>query len=343
MSLQSGSLGRLWFGPQTAKGTAATTYYGFRANVGDVAPGQLFRNVGNLVGGSFLPGGSIKTAAFGAGGITLPPPLENYLGWLLYAFAGTVTSNTLSDSVSYYEHYFPSGADSTAPGKYLTARRTIPGGSAQYEQMEDLVPSRILLGITPGEYVTMRFDAMGRTISAPDGSGWTFTSEDETSVPIACRGGLEMPDGSSLSTATGAALEIINVLPPMNQVLVVGSYYPYDFPVLTRAITLSYTHLYETNTLYTNFYWNGTAWQPTIYSTSLDVYVQSTGYMTGTSATPYEFKLWANNVDWACDPITLAGGQLIGMRITGSVAKASSGFDWYMRLRNLTASYTWPT
>lgn len=342
MSLQSGSLGKFWFGPQTAKGTAATTYYGFRANLVEVAPGQRSTPIGNLVGGSFLPGGNIKTAAWGAGGIVMPPPLDDYVGWLLFAFAGSVTSNTLADGGSYYEHYMPSGADSTAPGKYLTARRSIPGTATQYEQMEDMVPSRIMLGITPGQYVTMRYEVAGRTISAPDGSGWSFSSKDETSVPIACKGGLELPDGTALETATGASLDVVNVTPGLDQVLTVGSYYPYDFPVLTRAITLSFTNLWETKDIYANFYYSGTAWTPVQYTSSLDVYVQSPGNMSGTS-TPYELKLWASNVQWDCDPVRTAGGELIGMTTRGTVADAGSGFDWYWRLRNVTASYTWPT
>jgi len=342
MSLQSGSLGKFWLGPQAAKGTAAETFYAFRANLVDVAPGQMFRNIGPQVGGTFLPGGSIKTAAFSGGGVVMPPVLDDYLGWLLYAFAGSVTSNTLTDGVSYYEHYFPSGADSSAPGKYLTARRVIPGTAAMYEQMEDLVPTRLLLTITPGEYATMRYDVVGRTISAPDGSGWTHSAKDEASIPISCKGGLEFPDGSDIETATAVSIELVNIVPDMRRVQTVGSYYPYDFPVLGRNITLSFQHLHETKTLYSLFYWNGTAWQPTVYSTSFDVYVESTGDMTGTS-TPFELKVWGNNVDWACDPIRLAGGELIGMAVTGSVARATSGYDWYMRLRNLTSAYAWPS
>jgi len=340
MSLQSGTEGKFWFGPQTGKGTAASTYYSFLASLVQVAPQQMVRSLGPVVGGRFLPYGLIKTAAWGGGPVVLPPILDDYIGWLLYAFAGTCTSNDMGDST--YEHTMPSGADDSAPGKYLTARRKIPGTADQYEQMEDLVPYRIVLGITPGEYVNMRYETIGRTVSAPDGSGWSFSAKDETSIPIACRGGLELPDGSSLATATGAALEIVNVIPDLGRVLVVGDYYPYDFPVLTRAITLSFTHLYETNTLYQNFYWDGTAWKPDVYSTSMDVYVQSTTDISGASA-PYELKLWAQNVDWACAPLNLAGGGLLEFAITGTVSQASSGFDWYFRLKNATSEYTWPT
>jgi len=345
MALQSGSLGVLYVARQTAKGTAATeTYSKFRANTADYAPQQMFRNIGNLVGGSFLPAGSIKTAAFSAGAWVLPPPPDNYLGWLFHAFAGSVTSNTLSDSGNYYEHYFPSGADDTAPDKYLTLRRTIPGTANQYEQMEDVRPSRLLLTLTPGEYASLRFEGMGRTISAPDGAGWSAganAAESHTNVPISVSGGIEIPDGTSLGTATGVSVDIRNMPPDIRDVQVMGSYYPYDFPVLTRQITVDFTHLWETKTLYQNMYWDGTAWDTSIYSTSCDLYVNSTTYITGT--TPYQINVWMDGVDWNCDAVPLTGAELIRVRFTGTAKDAASGYDWYLRLRNGTASYTWPT
>lgn len=341
MTLQSGSLGKFWFGPQTAKGTAATTYYGYKGNLVDLAPQQIVRNIGPQVGGSFVPPGSVKTGAFGGGAAIFAPSLDDYIGWLLYAFAGSVTSNSMGGG-TYYEHLFPSGADSTAPGKYLTGRRSVPGTATLYEQMEDLVPVRILLGVTPGEYATMRFEAVGRTISSPDGSGWAYTTKDETTVPLGVRGGIEIPDGSEHGTITGLSLEIANVIPDIRQVMVIGSYYPYDFPVLARNITANFNYLWESKTFYDNFYWNGTAWQPTIYSSSLDVYIQTPGDIAG-AAVPYELKLWAANVDWQCAPPRLAGGELVAFAVTGTVTAAASGFDWFLKLRNGTSLYTWPT
>jgi len=340
MALQTGTLGKFWFGPQIARETAATTFYAFRGNALDLAPGQQFRNIGPMVGGSFLPADSIKTAAFSGGGVTMPPILDDYLGWLLYAFTGSVTSNDMGDNS--YEHYFPSGADSTAPTTYLTGRRQIPGGTVHYEQMEDLVISRMLFNLAGGEYVSARFDMMGRTITAPDGAAWVHTPKGYDSVPISCRGGVELPDGSSLETASAATIEVVNVIPPINRVLTVGSYYPYDYPILTRNITFSFDHLYETDTLYELLYWNGTAWQPTIYSTTFDVYVQSASDITGASD-PYELKFWSANMEWTCEPLRLVGGDLILLRITGTMAAATSGFDWYVRLKNNTEEYVWPT
>jgi hypothetical protein len=339
MSLQSGSLGRFWLGAQTAKGSAASTYYGFKANMVDVSPGQDYRDIGQLVGGSLLPGGSIKTAAWSSGGLVMPPPLDDYIGWLLYAFAGSVS--TVDNGDSTYSHYFPSGADSTAPGKYLTARRSVPGTDTLYEQMEDLVPTRLLWGLTPGEFTTLRADLVGRTPSNPDGSGWSYSAKDETSVPISCKGAFELPNGTEVETSAAVTMEMVNIVPNLREVLTLGSYYPFDFPVLGRAISVSFSHLWETKDLYVSNYFSAGDWSPTVYSSSLDLYVQSPGNITG--SVPYELRFYAPSVDWRCQPVPLAGGELIRMNMVGTVTDYSSGYDWWLMIKNGTANYTWPT
>lgn len=340
MSLQSATLGRFWIGPQTAKESAATTYYPFKGNLIDAAPGQMTRNLGSMVGGSLLPAGSIKTAAWSGGGMTLPPPLDDYIGWLLYAFAGT--ASTVDNGDSTYTHYFPSGADSESVARYLTARRTIPGSSTLYEQMEDMVPVRLLWSFTPGEFAVLRSDMIGRTPTKPTSFDTTFNAKDQSSVPIACKGHFELPDETPITTATAVTLEIANLVPDLRQVLTLGSYYPLDFPVLGRAATINFSYLWENSTLYETLYYSGTAWSPIIYNSSVEVEVQSPGFITG--ALPYKLSFYADSVDWQCQPIALAGGDLVQLNMTGSIADSSAaGHDWYLALTNGTASYTWPT
>ena len=346
MSLQPATLGNLWLGPQTAKDSAAADgdMHGFKANLIEVAPAQMVRNVGQLVGGSLLPGGSIKTAAWSGGSVVLPPPLDDNLGWLLYAFAGSVSSVDNSDGT--YTHFFPASTDGSAPSKYLTARRTVPGSSTLYEQMMDQVVYRLQWGFTPGEFTTLRADMVGRTPSKPDGSGWAASAEagkDETSVPIACKGHFKLPDGTAVETATAVSLEMANIIPDMRRVLTMGSYYPYDFPVMGRALSLSFSYLWENSDLYESLYYSGTAWSPIIYSSDVSVEVQSPGFIT--AALPYKLNFMAENVDWACQPVRLAGGDLVEIAMTGSVSVAPSGsnYDWYLALTNGTDEYLWPT
>lgn len=339
MSLQSATLGRFWLGPQPGLGSAAGTYYGFKANQVNVAPVQMTRNVGQLVGGSLLPGGSIKTAAWSGGAMVMPPPLDDYIGWLLYAFAGSVSSVDNADGS--YSHYFPGGADSSAPAKYLTARRSVPGANTLYEQMEDQVVTRMLWSFAPGEFATLRAEMAGRTPSSPDGSGWAFDAKDETSVPIACKGSFELPSGTMVDTVSGVTLEMGNITPPPQQVLAMGSYYPIDFPVLGRQISLSFASLWEDKALYDSLFYDTGVWTPTVYSSSVEVVVQSTANISG--SIPYELAFYAPEVGWECQPVGLEGGGLVAMQMTGIVTDAASGFDWYLKLTNGTADYSWPS
>ncbi len=338
MQLQSGSLGRFWFGPQASKGSAATTFYGYRGQLVDLSPQEIIRNIGPVVGGGFLPGRSIKTGAFAAGAAVLPPAVKDKLGWLFYAFAGSVSS---VDKTGYYQHNFPAGADDSAPSKYLTARRKVPGTSALYEQMIDMVPTRILIGAVPGEYTTMRLEAIGCGFTSPEGSGWGYDADDEASVPVAVKGGVEIPDASTVSGVNSIQLELVNVVPDVRQVMVVGSYFPEDFPVLTRSIRATINMLWEARTFYDNFWYDGEAWQSEIYNTDLDIYIQTPQNIPGQSV-PYELRLWAASVDWACMSPRLTPGDLIQFSIVGTLADAVSGYDWRITLQNDTDAYAWP-
>lgn len=340
MSLQAASLGKFWLGPQTARGIAATaTYNPMKANMVNVGGQQLTTNVGQLVGGNFMPGDSVKTAAFSGGSLVMPPPLDDYIGWLLYAFAGSASSVDNGDGT--YTHYFPEGADSTAPTKYLTGRRSVPGAAVMYEQMIDLVPARMMFGFTPGEFTTLRSDLIGRTPSNPDGGAWSFTgAKGQSSIPIGCSGTFELPDGTAVETSSAVQLDLQNIIPNIQDVLTLGSYYPFDFPVLGRNITVSFQHLWETKTLYESMYYTGGSWNLDLYNTDLDFEVESNGYITG--ALPYKLKFYGQNVQWQCQPLELRGGDLVRLQMVGTVAAADSGHDWYLALTNGTSSYSWP-
>jgi len=340
MSLQAASLGRFWLGPQTARGIAATgTYYPMKANMINVGGQQLTTNVGQLVGGSFMPGDSVKTAAFSGGSLVMPPALDDYIGWLLYSFAGSVSSVNNGDST--YTHYFPQAADSTAPTKYLTARRSVPGTAVMYEQMIDMIPARMMFGFTPGEFTTLRADLLGRTPSNPDGSAWSFSgAKGQSSIPIGCSGTFELPDGTPVETSSAVQLDLQNIVPNIQDVLTLGSYYPFDFPVLGRNITVSFQHLWETKDLYTSMYYSGGTWNLDLYNTTLDFEVESNGYITG--SLPYKLRFYGANVQWQCQPLELRGGDLVRLQMVGTVAAATSGFDWYLALTNGTATYAWP-
>jgi hypothetical protein len=298
-----------------------------------------------MVGGGLLPGNTIKTGVFSAGSITLPPALDDYMGWFMYAFAGQVSSTTVTSGV--YKHFFPSGADDTAQRRYLTLRRTVPADSLIYEQFEDCVVTGLTWTFAPQEFGTLRADFVGRTPSEPNGAAWTWTSiKDQTSVPISAKGVFELPDGgvANVEAPNGVTIEMVNVTPDPRRVAVVGSYYPYDFPVLARNITISFSGLLNTKTFYDALHYSGTAWTPLMPTQatfgSIDFKAQSPANIASTY--PYEFGFFASNIQWTATPIRMVGGELVQLAITGVVAEdPNTTQDWYMSLQNGTSQYVW--
>jgi hypothetical protein len=336
MSLQTSLLGKAWLGLQSAKGTEATTLNGFKANLVGLSPQQALSNIGALVGGSLIRPGSIKTAAWSAGALIMPPSLAGQFGELLYGFAGSVSSVDNTDGT--YTHYFPDGADDTQPTVLMTARRKVPGSSALYEQMIDMRCYRLLFNMPAANYATLRAEFVGGEFSNPDGASWTFSAEDESSVPVTSLGTFELPDGTEVNTERGLTVDITSAVPPLQQVQVGGSYFPYDFPVLERVLTIQFTYLWENPTFYKQLLYNGTDFEPVVYTSDFHATVQSPGYVTGSIR--YQLEIMAKNVTWTFTPVQLRGNNLIEFTVQGALKAAASGFDWYIALTNATDSYT---
>lgn len=350
--MQSGTIGDFGFYPQVSKGAApsAVEYYWYQANMAAPAPNQLVRNIGPLVGGSFLVGPSTKTAAWAAGQAIVPPALEDNIGWLFYTFAGGMSTTDNTDGT--YTHTFPaSGADTVAPEKYMAVRRILPedGGTKFGETMLDNKIVRLVFGCAPGEYMSLQADFLGRSFESTrtvTGTGWTPAYEDLATVPIVAKGKFELPDGTALGNATGITVEMVNVVPDLRQMLVAASYYPADWPVLTRALTVTWTALWEDADLYESVYYDSAdgSWNPVVYTTDLDMEFETPGddYGTGTDL-PMKLGFFANKIEWTARPVELEGGALLGLQMTGTVIDNSAGAEWSMTLTNEQATYTWPT
>lgn len=348
--MNSGTLGSFGFYPQVSRGTAPSSveYYWMEGNLVQPAPQQLIRNIGQTVGGSLLPSRSLKTAAWSGGRIVLPPTMIGNLGWLFYGFAGSVDTTDNADGT--YTHQFPNGGlDNVSPSKYLAFHRITPTDDGTLgEEMLDQVIHTITLGAVPGELSTMQIDSLGRSFSASDdvsGTGWTPSFEDVGCLPMIAKGHFEMPDGTAATNATGITVEMRSIIPDIRRVLVAGAYYPLDFPVTGRALTVSWTALWDNEDLYKACYYNASgAWEPAVYTTTLDITMESPFdiYGTGTDL-PLSLKFYGGQVEWEAEPLSLQGGDLIEMRMTGTVTNVASGEDWYLELTNEQANYTWPT
>jgi len=293
--LQSGLTGGFGLYPQTARGVAASgaEYYWYRGNLFAIDPQQQFRDLGQLVGGTLLPGGQVKTGVFSGGRIVMPPALDDQIWWLFYAFAGAQgTPDDNGDGT--YTHYAPgkTAADDTLPRKYLTAHKITPtdGGNVG-EKMLDQVVSRIQLGFVGGEFLTFQADLLGREPGkeTPSGTGWTPGNyKGRESVPICAlpSTAIQFPVGSTIEEAQAVTVDLVNIVPRLQDVTVIGSYLPHSWPVLGRAPIINLVQLYTTDDLYRQGLYNGDgSWNPQVFSTSFQASAQSAEFIKASQAT----------------------------------------------------------
>lgn len=291
--LQPAQLGGLGIYGQTALGTAGTgsEYYWFKHNLNDIGPSEIIRDVGQLVGNTLLPAGRMKTGVFSGGRLTMPPALDDYIGWLLYAFAGAKEGTSDVNGDGTFINYFPdkTTGDVTVPALYLTLHKLMTSDDATYdygEQFMDATVARFQLAVTGGELVTCMFDFLAKLPSPQDVTratpeqGWDPTEagyepKGKKSIPIASRGKFELPDGDSLTTVNAWMVDFVNVTPGVGEVMVVGSFYPHSFPVTGRVPIFNWTQLVENFSLYKDMFWLGSAWTSRIYEADFDAAVQS--------------------------------------------------------------------
>lgn len=89
----SGQSGAIYFGPQSAKGVIATTFYRYPATDIDfdaISPGGVLPPE---IAGILTPRGAYKMGVFAAGGFSFIPRLDNDLGWLLLGLFGDTNAH----------------------------------------------------------------------------------------------------------------------------------------------------------------------------------------------------------------------------------------------------------
>ena len=295
--LQAAKLGGFGVYPQTALGTPAssTDFYWFKHEMTDVGVQQVVRELGNLVGAGLLPAGQLKTGAFTGGRVSMPPALDDYIGWLFYALAGAKEGTPDNNGDGTYIHYFPdkTTGDTVTPNKFLTARKLVPtyGTYDLGEQLADCTMTRCQLAIAGGQFVSTMWEMIGLaptktnvTSASPEqgwdpygtGAGGTYAAKGKASVPIASKGLIQLPVATSLEGAQAMTIDLANVVPGYDDVAVIASYYPHSFPVLARVPVLGYRQLYTSMDLYQTAFYDGAGnWSPLTFNTSFTVEAQS--------------------------------------------------------------------
>ncbi len=339
------SAGVFSFGPQTAKGSAATTWYRHKILQGGIGTAQQVQQIPPEVGGDYHPTGAYKDGAFGAGTVTLLPRLEDVIGHLLEATIGvhSVTSDCPEAGVN--RHVFTSPTDAMDM-PWLGIRAMIPAGvgySDVGEQINDVRVARMRLIFAAHQLLAANFDFAGRIpLPNQDPSGWTYdnTYEDETSIPLAAVTGNSLTLGATSFSAANLSIDLVNAYSTPRDEAVINSPYPDDMVLLQQILRFTWTHKWNDPALYASIYADGgTEWSPVVHKTAMDVVIQSPNNISGQTV-PYRLQIKAPSVSWGAQgPPMLAGGQMIVQQYTG-VAQYLSGSDYIqLLLDNKAATY----
>jgi len=350
---QTGIVG---FGPQTAKGTMATTFYRYKAMRAALGAVEDNRTAQLEVGGVPYPTGAFKAGAFFGGEAVLQPRLEGDIGWVLYAACGNVSTVSDCPEAGLYTHVFRPDPSATSTIKWLSARVMTPGATSSDNLgsigLDCRIP-QLRIVVPQNDVVTAMLTVQGRVPSwanAEAANAWTWADdyEDFDSVPISVKGHFEVPDDTSIP-ALGVDITLANVLTDVRREMIVGEYHPDDLAVITRNMMISFVHKYPDPARYLASVANeddpfasAMPWSPVVNTQSCELKVESPANISGKS-NPYSLTLKASKVNWVAEgPPVLTAGDMLSIRYTGTVLEPDSGDYFELHLVNSQVAFQWP-
>ena len=267
-----------------------------------------------------------------AGGFTIMPRLQHYLGYLLLGLMGKVVTTPGAGVLN--THVFTFAADqSSLP--WLSVRKKVPGATALWEIGLDNRITSARFDFPQNGILSARFDFLGREPdwTTPASEVYAGPYEDYPSVPVTCDvdGYLKLPN-SYYSTAevpiTNLSVMMANNLTTPAQEMIIGSPYPDDFAPLSRGATIQAVLKYADPQLYLDIMTGavaGTTWAPLPFTSNLDVIIKSPGYIP-TTTTKYSLRVQAETVMWNVNgsPV-LSGGDIVLLPLIGTVLEPTSG------------------
>lgn len=357
------SEGIFGFGPQSSKGTTATTWYRHKAASVRVGPQQAINQFPAEVGDGYQPGCAYKSMAFGAGTATMFPRLKEYFGYLAYAACGQL-SDTEADTPEpdlHTHHFTP--ASETDDYKWLSIRRYIPGNSDDEEIGEIITDCRVTsmrLTVAPTALLGARFGFVGRkpqlarNIDSGDAQAWSWDGDYDAceSVPLGNKGFLKL-DGVE-KPAVQCTIDLQNLYTTPGNEMIIGEYYPDDFQLRRQIMTVTWTYKWKDPTLYRRILTEGSTpaagvydWSSEVHTTSFSFKTESPADVSGKS-NPYSLTLWIPELAWRSSaPPVLAGGGYLMQQFVGVAQEQATGGDpvaedyFDLKIVNDTASYTW--
>ena len=163
-------------------------------------------------------------------------------------------------------------------------------------------------------------------------------TETPLSLALSCTSNLALPlmtiTGPTDASFMGAQVQLVNGAIPPQDGMVVGSYHPEDFTILSRGGTIRMAYKWKDEALYNAVVYGGDMgnWSPTIkYS---DVVISMVAASNATNF-PYRLDLVFPNVALTMSAPTLVAGRFVMTELTGAITYDSvTGYPWMAFLRN---------
>lgn len=166
-------------------------------------------------------------------------------------------------------------------------------------------------------------------------------SQASNSLALSCHTNIALPAmgvwGVSSTTAfMGAVLQLMNQAVTPQEGMVLGSYYPQDYTVLSRAGSLELTYKWSDEGLYNALVYGGNLgeWDPGIFYS--DVMLTTRAAVNGQGGVPLELTLVFPRVALSMSPPTLMGGKFLQSKLGGVISAPPNGLQpaWMAFLYN---------
>jgi hypothetical protein len=362
-SVQIASSGVFGIGLQAAKGVPRaqnakfayfpTTSLGYGLNQGQAAlPPEI--------GKSITTRGMYKTGITGDGQVNLVPRLVDKFGQLLLMLFGTDTVSTGTDitgsavaGVNTHTFAFDSADESFVP--YATTRRVIPGPRKLAEVTQDVRVARAEISIPSVGPITASLTMAGRVpngaamfVNDPDTpmalSSITYESDESFANAVDPSSSISIMGVTQI--CTGLSISIMNELAPADQMRSVGSQTAFDYPNLSRSVSIRATVMFTDKTLYEALLAGSTAdattWSAAPLYGDVDFRIASPDVITGTTKRMIQFRTTNGNIKWGLEgPLALQPRQMMTLNLIGTVVRQTAGNFFEARVQNgIAAPYS---
>jgi hypothetical protein len=332
---------------QSAKGTPATTGFNwFLFNEGMAGPQERSTQLPPEAGGGILSRGLIRMGVSGAAGGQLIPR-ANSLGALLVGVMGKDTPTAMDPDTTpasgdeYTQHVLTFDTDMSAV-PYWTIRRAVSNSFG--ELVTDAKVAGVSLEMAALNVVEGQFAMMGiEPALVEDISAWN-PSPDGSPPFSAAKGVCKMATADTVSTlpVRAATLQIGNTL-NVDKEFIIGSYFPRDVDLLTRAASVSFVVFVQDHEIYAKLAYDpagGAAWLADVFSSAeLDLEFNTLEYLGTAGTVPYGLKVSATKTQWTVRPIAVRANDIIVAQVSGMIVQPSAGEALTLTLSNTVDAY----